>query len=284
MIVGEINVVPKHYWEGKDANGKQRSLGETTVEPPLGNGAYKIKSVDTGRKIIYERVPDYWAKDLPVMRGQQNFDTIEYTYYRDRTPAFEDFKTGRIDLWSRTRRPPGPCSTSFDALKKGLVKKEAIPVKRVAPMQAFVFNLRRKAVSGRPRERTPSTSSSISRKPTRSCSSISISASAASSTIPSLQAKGLPQGRELDILNEMKSEVPPEVFTTEWKNPVNAQEGDYRKHQQEALKLFEAAGWKHFERKRRRSIVRHLLQDEADDRTFIRPNGARAAQRRAASR
>ena len=59
-----------------------------------------------------------------------------------------------------------------------------------------------------------------------------------------LQAKGLPEGRELEILNAMKSEVPPEVFTAEWKNPVNAQEGDYRKRQLEALKLLEAAGWK----------------------------------------
>ena len=132
---------------------------------------------------------------------------------------------------------------NFDALKKGLVKKEAIPVKRVAPMQAFVFNLRRPnsriRASG-----TPSTCFSISRRPTRSSSSTFISGSTATSPIRTWQSTGVPQGRELEILNEIKSEVPPEVFTTEWKNPVNAQEGDYRKHQQEALKLFEEAGWK----------------------------------------
>ena len=243
MIVGELSVVSKKYWEGKDANGKQRDLGETTVEPPLGNGAYKIKSVDTGRKITYERVPDYWAKDLPVMRGQYNIDTLEFTYYRDRAPAFEDFKTGKLDLWIENRASAWATQYDFDALKKGLVIKEAIPVKRVASMQAFVFNLRRKQFQD---------------VRVRHAFNLLFNFEQANKKLffnlyqrvgsffenSDLQSKGLPEGRELEILNGIKSEVPPEVFTTEWKNPVNAQEGDYRKHQLEALKLFEDAGWK----------------------------------------
>ena len=243
MIVGELNVVPKHYWEGKDANGKQRSLAETTVEPPLGNGPYKIKSVDTSRKISYERVPDYWAKDLPVMRGQQNFDTLEFTYYRDRTPAFEDFKTGSLDVWGENQAAAWATQYNFDALKKGLVKKEAIPVKRVAPMQAFVFNLRRPQFQD-PRVRQ-AFNLLFNFEETNKKLFFDLYQRVDSYFANSdLAATGLPQGRELEILNEVKDEVPPEVFTTEWKNPVNAQEGDYRKHQQEALKLLEAAGWK----------------------------------------
>lgn len=243
MIVGELNVVPKHYWEGKDANGKQRSLAETTVEPPLGNGPYKIKSVDTSRKISYERVPDYWAKDLPVMRGQQNFDTLEFTYYRDRTPAFEDFKTGSIDVWGENQAAAWATQYNFDALKKGLVKKEAIPVKRVAPMQAFVFNLRRPQFQD-PRVRQ-AFNLLFNFEETNKKLFFDLYQRVDSYFANSdLAATGLPQGRELEILNEVKDEVPPEVFTTEWKNPVNAQEGDYRKHQQDALKLLEAAGWK----------------------------------------
>ncbi|SFV26416.1 extracellular solute-binding protein [Hyphomicrobium facile] len=243
MIVGELNVVPKHYWEGKDANGKQRSLAETTVEPPLGNGPYKIKSVDTSRKISYERVPDYWAKDLPVMRGQQNFDTLEFTYYRDRTPAFEDFKTGSLDIWGENQAAAWATQYNFDALKKGLVKKEAIPVKRVAPMQAFVFNLRRQQFQD-PRVRQ-AFNLLFNFEETNKKLFFDLYQRVDSYFANSdLAATGLPQGRELEILNEVKDEVPPEVFTTEWKNPVNAQEGDYRKHQQEALKLLEAAGWK----------------------------------------
>lgn len=103
MIMGELSVVSKAYWEGTEANGEKRDLAKTTVEPPLGNGPYKVKSFETGRKITFERVADYWGKDLPVMRGQFNIDTIELTYYRDRTPAFEDFKSGRLDFWAENQ-------------------------------------------------------------------------------------------------------------------------------------------------------------------------------------
>jgi microcin C transport system substrate-binding protein len=242
MIVGQLSVVSKAYWEGKDASGNQRDLGKTTVTPPLGNGPYKISYVDTGRRIVYERVPDYWAKDLPVMRGQMNFDKLEFTYYRDRAPAFEDFKTGKIDLWIENRASAWAMQYNFDALKKGLVKKEAIPVKSIAPMQAFVFNLRRKKFQD-PRVRHAFNLlfnfDEINKKMffgmyKRTDSFFENS---------DLEAKGLPQGRELEILNGMKSEVPPEVFTTEWKNPVNDKAGDFRQHQKEALELFEAAGW-----------------------------------------
>jgi len=243
MIVGELNIVPKHYWEGKDANGNQRDIGKTTVEPPLGNGPYKIKSIDISRKITFERVPDYWAKDLPVMRGQQNFDNLEFTYYRDRTPAFEDFKTGSIDVWFENQAAAWATQYNFDALKKGLVKKEAIPVKRVAPMQAFVFNLRRKEFQDSRVRQAFNLLFNFEEANKKLFFNLyqRVDSYFANSD---LAATGLPEGRELEILNEIKDGVPPEVFTTVWKNPVNEQEGDYRKHQQEALKLLEAAGWK----------------------------------------
>ncbi len=242
MIVGQISVVPKAYWEGKDANGRQRSLGETTVEVPLGNGVYKIKSVDMGRRITYERVADYWAKDLPVMRGQYNFDTLEVTYYRDRSPAFEDFKTGKLDFWMENRAAAWAAQYDFDALKKGLVKKEALPVKRVAGMQSFAFNTRRAQFQD-PRVRQAFNllfNFEETNKKLFYGSYVRLNSFFENSDLAS---KGLPEGRELEILNEIKSEVPPEVFTTEWKNPINDKDGDYRKHQQDALKLFEAAGW-----------------------------------------
>ncbi|MGB4867332.1 MAG: extracellular solute-binding protein [Hyphomicrobium sp.] len=242
MIMGELSVVSKAYWEGTEANGEKRDLAKTTVEPPLGNGPYKVKSFETGRKITFERVADYWGKDLPVMRGQFNIDTIELTYYRDRTPAFEDFKSGRLDFWAENQAGAWATKYDFDALKKGLVKKEALPVKRVAPMQAFVFNQRRKQFQD-PR--------------VRQAFGLLFNFEEANKKLfydlyvrvgsyfenSELAAKGLPEGKELEILNEVKADVPPEVFTTEWKNPVNAAQGDYRKHQLEAMKLFNAAGW-----------------------------------------
>ena len=243
LIMGEINIVSKAYWEGKTASGQQRSLAETTIDPPLGNGAYRIKSVDTGRRIVYERVADYWAKDLPVMKGQWNFDTLEWTYYRDRTPAFEDFKIGKIDIWIENQAAAWATQYDFEALKKGLVKKEAIPVQRVAPMQAFVFNLRR------PQFQDPKVRHAFNllfnfEETNRKLFYGLYKRVGSYFENSELQSKNLPQGRELEILNEIKPDIPPEVFTTEWKNPVNAAPGDFRKHQQEALKLLEAAGWK----------------------------------------
>jgi microcin C transport system substrate-binding protein len=195
-----------------------------------------------GRRITYERVADYWAKDLPVMRGQYNFDTLEVTYYRDRSPAFEDFKTGKLDFWMENRAAAWAAQYDFDALKKGLVKKEALPVKRVAGMQSFAFNTRRAQFQD-PRVRQAFNllfNFEETNKKLFYGSYVRLNSFLENSDLAS---KGLPEGRELEILNEIKSEVPPEVFTTEWKNPVNDKDGDYRKHQQDALKLFEAAGW-----------------------------------------
>jgi microcin C transport system substrate-binding protein len=242
MIVGQLSIVSKAYWEGTAPNGEKRDLAKTTVEPPLGSGAYKIKSFETSRRITFERVADYWAKDLPVMRGQFNIGTIELTYYRDRTPAFEDFKSGRLDFWVENQAGAWATKYDFDALKNGLVKKEALPVTRVAPMQAFVFNQRRKQFQD-PR--------------VRQAFGLLFNFEEANKKLfydlyvrvgsyfenSELAAKGLPEGQELEILNEVEADVPPEVFTTEWKNPVNAAAGDYRKHQQAAMKLFNAAGW-----------------------------------------
>ena len=99
-----------------------------------------------------------------------------------------------------------------------------------------------------------------------------------------LAAKGLPQGRELEILNEVRDEVPPEVFTTEWKNPVNATPEDFRKHMREASKLLAEAGWNAAGADRRRRRLRLLLQDPAHRRAVLGAEGERAAQRRRARR
>ncbi len=242
MIVGELSVLSKAYWEGKDASGTPRDLSKTTVEPPLGNGAYKIKSVETSRKITLERVADYWAKDLPVMRGQYNFDILEWTYYRDRTPAFEDFKSGRLDIWAENQAGAWATAYDFDALKKGLVKKEALPIDRVAPMQAFVFNTRRKQFQDARVRQAFNLLFNFEETNKKLFYDLYVRVGSYFEN-SELRSKGLPEGRELEILNEVKSDIPPEVFTAEWKNPVNKEQGDFRKNQQAAMKLFNAAGW-----------------------------------------
>ena len=242
MIVGQMSVLPKHYWQDKGANGEARDLSKTSLEPPLGNGAYKIKSLEPGRKIIYERVAGYWAKDLPVMKGQYNFDTLEYTYYRDRTPAFEDFKTGKIDLWVENTASAWTTQYTFDTLNKGFVKKEAIKVERPAGMQAFVFNTRRAKFQDVRTRQAFNLLLNFEEANQKLFNNLYVRTSSYFEN-SELRSKGLPEGRELEILNDVKDAVPPEVFTTEWKNPLNKEAGDFRKNQQAALTLLKAAGW-----------------------------------------
>jgi microcin C transport system substrate-binding protein len=242
QIVGQLSVLPKTFWEGTGPDGQKRDLSKTTMEIPHGSGAYKVKSVDAGRSIVFERVKDYWAKDLPVMKGQYNFDEFKLTYFLDRTPAFEEFKSGKLDYWAETSASGWATKFNFPAIQKGLVKKEAIPVKRVAPMQAFVFNQRRKQFQD-PRVRRAFALAFNFEEANKTLFYNSYVRVGSYFDNSELAAKGLPQGRELEILNEVKDQVPPEVFTTEWKNPVNDTPDAFRNHLREASKLLAEAGW-----------------------------------------
>lgn len=243
VIVGQLVVLPKHYWEGKDASGKARDVTKTTMETPLGSGPYKIKTVDAGRSITYERVKEYWAKDLPVYKGQWNFDEVQYQYFRDRDPAFEEFKSGKLDLWVENMASAWATRYDFDALKKGLVKKEALPHKRVAGMQGFAFNLRRKQFQDIRVRKAFALAYNFEEANKNLFYGLYVRTGSYFDN-SELKATGLPQGAELDVLNSVKNDVPPEVFTTEFKNPVNDDPATFRKHLQEAAKLLEEAGWK----------------------------------------
>ena len=143
MIMGQLTILPKHYWTGKDAKGEPRDPMKTTLEPPLGSGPYRIKDVSPGRSITYERVADYWGKDLPVNKGQWNYDEIRFDYYRDQTVAFESFKAGNLDYWQETSSKNWATAYDFPAVRDGYVKRQEVRIKRTQPMQAFVLNLRR---------------------------------------------------------------------------------------------------------------------------------------------
>ena len=243
QIVGQLTVLPKKWWDAKGADGEPRDITKSSLEVPLGSGAYRIKSFDPGRTITYERVKDYWAKDLPVQKGQYNFDEMNFTYFLDRTPGFEQFKSGKIDYWSESVANRWATAYNFPAIEKGWVKKEAIPVKRVAPMQSFVFNQRRKQFDD-PRVRKAFALAFNFEEANKKLFYNSYVRVGSYFDNSELAAKGLPRGCELSILNEVKDEVPPQVFTTEWKNPVNNSPDDFRKHMREASQLLKEAGWK----------------------------------------
>ena len=242
VIIGDLIVLPKHFYGAVGANGEVRDLSKSTLEIPLGSGPYRVKEVDPGRSITYERVKDWWAKDLAVSKGQWNFDEVKFIYYRDRVPAFEAFKAGELDYWPESNAKYWATGYDFDAVTRGLIKRERLPTKMVAPMQSFAFNLRRPQFQD---------------VHVRHAFNLAFDFEWANKNLfydqyvrvdsyfdnSELKASGLPHGRELEILNEVRSEVPAEVFTTEWKNPVNTTPEDVRKHLSAAAKLLAEAGW-----------------------------------------
>ena len=142
-IVGQLTIMPKHWWEGTDANGEKRDVTKGTLEIPLGSSAYKISRVVPGRTIEYERVEDYWAKDLPVNVGQHNFDILRYEYFRDSTVQMEAFKSDDFDY--RIESTARVWATGYDcpAVENGSVIKQEFDERGRGLMVGFIPNLRR---------------------------------------------------------------------------------------------------------------------------------------------
>ena len=238
QIVGQLLVLPKHFYEDKKLDP-----AETWLEPPLGSGAYKIKAFEAGRFVVLERVKDYWAADLPVNVGQNNVDEIRYDYYRDQDVAFEAFKAGQIDYFSESSAKNWATRYDFPALKAGkVIKRGDIVLQNPRPMQSLVFNMRRpKFADARVREAFDLVYNFEWLNQNIFFGQYKRTSSYFENT--EMAAKGLPQGKELAILEEVRAEVPPEVFTTEYKNPVNGTPADERNNVRKALKLLQDAGW-----------------------------------------
>ena len=236
LILGQMTILPKHYWEGQN-------FKKTTLKPPLGSGAYRIKNFEAGRSISYERVKNYWAADLSVNKGQSNFDEISYEYYRDRDVATEAFKSGAFDLRAENQSKRWATAYDFPALKEGKVKKILIPHERPTGMQGFVFNTRKVFFSD-PKVRlainyawdfewTNKTLMYNAYKRTNSYFSNS-----------ELSSSGtLPEGEELKILQKFKRQVPKQVFDEVYRAPQTDGSGNNRKNLRLALKLLRKAGW-----------------------------------------
>lgn len=136
MIIAMMPVLSKAWWNGRD-------FDSATLEPPLSNGPYRIVSFEAGRRIVYERVPDYWAADLPVNRGHFNFERIVFDYYRDESVALEAFTAGNTDL--RREWDAGRWASSYDvpAVRDGRIIRETIDHGRPERTRALIFNSRR---------------------------------------------------------------------------------------------------------------------------------------------
>ena len=242
QIVGELNVLPKHWWEGKDKNGKPRDITATTLEPPLGSGPYRVKEFEPGRSITYERVKDYWGNSLPVNVGTNNFDEMRFVYFRDTTVALEAFKADQLDWRSESSAKDWALSYDFPAVTAKRVLKQEFLVKNNGIMQAFAFNIRRDKFKDARLRRAFNFALDFEEM-NKQLFFGQYKRITSYFDRTELAASGLPQGAELALLETLRDKVPPEVFTAEYKNPVGGSQEAMLNNRREGLRLLRDAGY-----------------------------------------
>ena len=235
LVLGQLPVLPKHYWQGRD-------FSKGSLEPPLGSGPYRIGQVRPGRSISFERVEDYWAKDLPVMRGFYNFDTVVVDYYRDGNVTLEAFKAGQFDFNQEMAAKNWATGYASPALDAGQIVKEEIPNNNTQGMQGFVFNLRKPYFQdARVRQAITllfdfewSNATLFHNAYTRTSSYFDNS---------ELAARGEPDASELALLEPLRDQLPAAVFGPAWVPPKTDGSGAIREQRRTAYALLKDAGW-----------------------------------------
>ena len=235
LIIGEMAVLPKHYWATRD-------FSKTTLEPPLGSGAYAIEKVAEPRSIWFRRVEDYWGRDLPVNRGMDNFDHYRVEYYRDATVAVEAFKAGAFDY--RLENSSVTWATGYDipAVKDGRLIKQIVPNHRTQGMQGFVFNTRR-AFFKDSRVRQALAYGFDFEWSNRNLFYGQYTHTRSYFDNSELAATGLPGPEELKILEPYRGRIPDAVFTQEYNPPTTEGDGRIRSNLRIADGLLKDAGW-----------------------------------------
>ena len=235
LTAANLPILSKAYYS-------KLAFDETSMEPPLGSGPYKVGKFEQGRFQEFERVKDWWGEKLPVMRGQNNFDVLHYDYFRDRDTAFEGFTSKSYTFREEFTSRVWASRYDFPAIKDGRVKRETIPDDRPSGMQAWMINTRREKFQDvRLREAFANAFDfewanknlmfdTYAR--THSCFQNS-----------EMMAKGKPSPEELALLEPHKGKLRPEVFAEAWNPPVSDASGQDRRLLRRAADLLNAAGW-----------------------------------------
>ncbi len=243
-IVSELRIVSKAWWEAKGPDGKPRDIASATLEPVPGSGPYRVASAAEGAKIRFERNPDYWGRDLPVNRGRNNFDVIEYTYFGDRDVEFESFRSGNTDFWSENAAKRWATGYDFPAVADGRVKRETPDnaYRSSGVMVGFIPNERREMFKD-PKVRQALTYAFDFEELNRTIFYDSYQRVNSFFYGSELASSGLPAGRELEILNGFKGQIPEAAIASEFKLPVGGTPENLRNNLQTAIRLLREAGW-----------------------------------------
>jgi microcin C transport system substrate-binding protein len=215
---------------------------------PLGAGPYRIKEFVAGRSITLERVKEYWGRDLNVNIGRNNFDELQFQYYRDSTVALEAFKGDQVDWRVEGSAKNWATAYDFAAANEKRVLLEEFTNRSSGVMQAFTINSRRDQFKD-PRVRRALNFAFDFEEMNKQLFFGQYKRISSYFDGTELASSGLPEGRELEVLQAVRGEVPPEVFTTVYTNPVNGSPEAVRNNLREALKLLKDAGYEVRDRK-----------------------------------
>jgi microcin C transport system substrate-binding protein len=235
LILGELQVLPEHYW-------KDRDFSLTTLDAPLGSGPYKVASLDPGQSITYALDESYWGRDLPVNRGRYNFKQVRFDYYRDNVVSLTAFKSGEYDFRQENISKQWATAYTGPPFEKGLIKKEAIQHRIPAGMQCFVMNQRRPLFADR-RVRYALAHAFDFEWSNQHLFYSMYRRTDSYFENSEMQAEDLPPKAELALLEPLRADLWPEVFTKDYTPPSTAGKGGLRKNLRQALKLLREAGW-----------------------------------------
>lgn len=235
LIAAQIPVFARD-WVG------DRPFDKLATVTPIGSGPYRVDSVDFGKRVVYARNPDYWARDLPTRRGTFNFDRVVFKYYKDDTVMLEAFKAGEFEfnheysskMWARDYRGP--------QFEKGFIKKVELAHRNNAGMQGFVFNTRRPLFQDK-RVRRALTLAFDFEWSNRQLFYDQYARCHSYFSNSELASSGLPEGEELKLLEPFRARLPKEVFTREWQPPSTKPPASLRENLRQARELLAQAGW-----------------------------------------
>ncbi|HEY1454005.1 MAG TPA: extracellular solute-binding protein [Roseiarcus sp.] len=236
LIVVGMPVFSAAWWSGRDFTA-------ATLDPPLGSGAYKVKTFEQGRFIEYGRDPGYWGAKLPVNLGQNNFDRLRFEYYRERQVAFEAFKAGAINYHEEFTSRFWATSYDFPAANDGRVKKEELHNGAPSQTQGWYLNTRREQF------RDPRVREAIGLAFDFEWTNKNVMYSSYKRIISffpntDMEARGKPGPDELKLLEPFRDKLDPSVFDDPYTPPVSDGSGNDRKLLKQAYDLLLSAGCK----------------------------------------
>jgi len=241
-IVGELTVLPKHWWEGTDSEGRKRDIGATTLEKPLGSGPYAIKDFVAGRSITVERVKNYWGAQTPTRIGQNNFDEMRYEFFRDTTVSLEAFKADQADWTVESSAKGWATAYDFPAVTEKRVVLEEFPINDSGRMQGFAFNIRRELFSDK-RVRRAFNYAFDFEEMNKQLFYGQYKRVNSYFEGTDLASTGIPVQKEFEILKEVYEDIPPEVISKPYENPVGGDPDKVRENRRQATRLLKEAGY-----------------------------------------